>query len=89
VTDEMKKLMGAFKTPSLRGVALTAPYFHDGRAATLEEAVDFMLQGGFKNPNLDEKLQAWTVTPTERRELLAFLRSLTPTNTKHTRPALP
>jgi cytochrome c peroxidase len=89
VTDEIRKLMGAFKTPSLRGVALTGPYFHDGRAATLEEAVDFMLQGGYKNPNLDEKLQAWPVTPTQRRELLAFLRSLTPSNTSHPRPALP
>jgi cytochrome c peroxidase len=88
VTDEMKKLMGAFKTPSLRGVALSAPYFHDGRAATLEEAVDFMLQGGYKNANLDEKLQAWTVTPTQRRELLAFLRSLTPATT-YVRPTLP
>ncbi len=89
VTDEMKKLMGAFKTPSLRGVALSGPYFHDGRAATLEEAVDFMLQGGYKNPGLDEKMQAWTVSPTQRRELLAFLRSLSPASTPYRRPTLP
>ena len=89
VTEETKKLMGAFKTPSLRGVALSGPYFHDGRAATLEESVDFMVQGGYKNPNLDEKLQPWTITATQRRELLAFLRSLSPSNAPYQRPALP
>lgn len=88
VTDQ-PAMMGAFKTPSLRGVALSAPYFHDGQTKTLEEAVDFMLKGGIKNPNLDEKLQVWDVTPQQRRELLAFLRSLTPTNPKYTRPKLP
>jgi cytochrome c peroxidase len=87
VSDE--KLMGAFKTPSLRGVALSGPYFHDGRAKTLEEAVDLLLNGGIKNPQLDEKLQKWPVTATERRELLAFLRSLTPRQTKYQRPTLP
>ena len=47
---EAEKLQGAFKTPSLRGVALTGPYFHDGRAKTLEEAVDQMLTGGIAEP---------------------------------------
>jgi cytochrome c peroxidase len=84
-----EKLTGAFKTPSLRGVALSGPYFHDGRAKTLEEAVDLMLNGGIKNAHLDEKLQKWPVTATERRELLAFLRSLTPRQTKYQRPTLP
>lgn len=88
-SEEEKKLMGAFKTPTLRGVALSGPYFHDGRAATLEEAVDLMLQGGIKNPNLDEKLQPKTVTAEQRRQLLAFLRSLTPDNKPYKRPSLP
>lgn len=85
------KMMGAFKTPSLRGVALTGPYFHDGSVATLEEAVDFMLEGGRKNPNLDEKLQAWKVTPQQRADLITFLRSLTPSDAKkrYPRPTLP
>jgi cytochrome c peroxidase len=83
------KLLGAFKTPTLRGVALSGPYFHDGRAKTLEEAVDLMLSGGIKNERLDEKLQQWPVTPAQRRELLAFLRSLTPRETKYQRPTLP
>ena len=91
VVSNDPKMMGAFKTPSLRGVALSGPYFHDGSAQTLEEAVDFMLKGGLKNPNLDEKLQAWEVTPQQRRDLLTFLRALTPADAKgrYPRPSLP
>lgn len=69
---------GAFKTPTLRDIAKSAPYFHDGSAATLEEAVDIMLGGGKPNPYLDRKnLKKVTLTPAEKRDLLAFLRSLT------------
>jgi cytochrome c peroxidase len=82
-------LNGAFKTPTLRSITETAPYFHDGRAATLEEAVDLMLAGGIANPNRDEKLQARMLTPEERTQLLAFLRSLTPESTPFERPTLP
>jgi cytochrome c peroxidase len=85
------KMMGAFKTPSLRGVALSGPYFHDGSGRTLEEAVEFMLKGGIKNPQLDEKLQPKSLTAEQRRDLLAFLRSLTPASAKtpYRRPTLP
>jgi cytochrome c peroxidase len=69
---------GAFKTPTLRDVARSGPYFHDGSAATLEEAVDIMLAGGKPNPWLDRaNLKPARITPEERRALLAFLRSLT------------
>lgn len=84
-----EKLMGAFKTPSLRGLGLTGPYFHDGRAAALEEAADLMIKGGVANPHLDEKLKPATLTPKQRRELLAFLKSLTPEVKPYQRPALP
>ena len=67
---------GKFKTPSLRDVAKTAPYFHDGSAATLEEAVDRMLAGGVPNPGLDGKLFAKQLSAADRAALLAFLRSL-------------
>jgi cytochrome c peroxidase len=85
------KMMGAFKTPSMRGVALTGPYFHDGTAKNLEEAVDFMLKGGRKNPNLDERLQVYPVTARQRADLLTFLRALTPADAKkrYPRPTLP
>jgi cytochrome c peroxidase len=82
-------LNGAFKTPTMRSVTETAPYFHDGRAQTLEDAVDFMLRGGIQNPNLDEKLKPRQITPEERTQLLAFIRSLTPAQTPFQRPTLP
>jgi cytochrome c peroxidase len=88
-TPEELKLQGAFKTPTLRGLTLTAPYFHDGHVATLEEAVDYMLRGGTANANLDEKLQPKTITAQQRKDLLAFLRALTPENQPYPRPTLP
>ena len=69
---------GAFKTPTLRDVAKSAPYFHDGSAKTLEEAVDIMLAGGKPNQYLDKKnLKPQRVLPEQREDLLNFLRSLT------------
>jgi cytochrome c peroxidase len=68
---------GAFKTPTLRDVARSAPYFHDGSVATLEEALDLMLGGGIANEHLDRKnLEKRTITKEQRDDLLAFLRSL-------------
>lgn len=86
---EAETLQGAFKTPTLRGIALTGPYFHDGRAATLEEAVDLMAGGGIENPHRDVKLKAVKLTAAQRRLLLTFLRSLTPPAAPYKRPALP
>jgi cytochrome c peroxidase len=68
---------GAFKTPSLRNVALTAPYMHDGSIATLEEVIEHYDQGGIPNPALDEEIAPLSLTVTERRELVAFLEALT------------
>mgnify|MGYP001811867739 CR=1 FL=1 len=85
---EAATLQGAFKTPSLRGVALTAPYLHDGRFDTLEETVDFMLAGGLDNPHLDEKMKKRDLTEEQRNDLLAFLHALTPA-TSADRPELP
>lgn len=68
---------GAFKTPTLRDIAKSAPYFHDGSVATLEEAVDLMLGGGKPNQYLDKKnIEKRTITPEQRRDLLEFLKSL-------------
>ena len=68
---------GAFKTPTLRDIAKSAPYFHDGSAKTLEEAVDIMLAGGKPNEHLDKKnLQPHKLLPEQREDLLNFLRSL-------------
>ena len=66
----------AFKTPSLRNVARTAPYMHDGSLATLEEVVDFYAQGGGNAPDKSEALSALVLDSNEKRALIAFLRSL-------------
>jgi len=89
VPPETKALTGAFKTASLRGLLLSAPYFHDGRAKTVEEAATLMMKGGIPNPHRDEKLKAWPVTPQQRKQLLAFLRSLTPESKPYPRPEVP
>jgi cytochrome c peroxidase len=80
---------GAFMTPTLRDIAKSAPYFHDGSAATLEDAVDTMLKGGIPNDHLDKKnLQVHNVLPDQRQALLDFLRALT-VDCKLTKPQLP
>lgn len=81
---------GAFKTPTLRDIARSAPYFHDGSAATLEEAVDIMLGGGKPNQFLDKvNLQPHKLLPDQRADLLAFLRSLNVVNCNLKKPPLP
>jgi cytochrome c peroxidase len=77
---------GAFKTPSLRNIAKTGPYMHDGSEKTLKEVVDFYIGGGNSNPHLDDKIKALTLTAQERADLIAFLESLngnTPADTGH------
>ena len=81
--------MGAFKTPTLRDIAKTAPYFHDGSVKTLEEAVDLMLAGGKPNEHLDKKnLEKHNILPEQREDLLNFLRALT-VDCSLSKPALP
>jgi len=67
---------GRFKTPSLRGVAKTAPYMHDGSIQTLEEVVAFYGRGGNKNPHLDPALKPLTLTASEQMDLVEFLKAL-------------
>ncbi len=67
---------GAFKTPTLREIARTAPYMHDGSLPTLEAVIDFYDQGGRANPYLDPEMRPRRFAPEERIALVAFLRSL-------------
>jgi cytochrome c peroxidase len=67
----------AFKTPSLRSVALSAPYFHDGSVATLEEAVRYMAGGGRPDPNKSPLLTPTGLTDAQIGKVVAFLKSLT------------
>jgi cytochrome c peroxidase len=66
----------AFKTPSLRNVAQSAPYMHDGSLATLEEVVDFYDQGGGDVPGKSRVLAPLMLSASEKNALVAFLRTL-------------
>jgi cytochrome c peroxidase len=70
-----------FSTPSLRNVALTAPYMHDGRFATLEEVIDHYNSGFVRNETLDPNLakhpQGLGLTDADKKALVAFLKALT------------
>lgn len=66
-----------FKTPSLRNIALTAPYMHDGSMETLEEVVAHYNHGGKNNPHKSELIQPLHLSQEEQRDLLNFLESLT------------
>ena len=68
--------IGAFKTPTLREIARTAPYMHDGRFKTLEEVVNFYNQGGIKNPHQDNMIIQLELTEQEKQDLVALLKSL-------------
>ena len=70
---------GKFKVPTLREVARTAPYMHEGSLATLEDVVDYYDRGGNVNPELDEDLRPLHLTAEEKRAVVAFLRSLSGT----------
>jgi cytochrome c peroxidase len=66
-----------YKTPSLRNVALTAPYMHNGVFGTLKEVVTFYNNGGIPNPQLDPLIHSLGLTPAEIGHIVAFLGSLT------------
>ena len=67
---------GAFKTPTLRQLHLTAPYMHDGSLETLEAVVDFYNSGGRGNPYRDPEVRPLGLTRLEKVDLVAFLQSL-------------
>jgi len=81
--------MGAFKTPGLRSVELTAPYLHDGSEPTLEAVVDFYNRGGVPNPHLDPKIVPLNLARREKADLVEFLKSLTGEPLKIKKPELP
>jgi len=71
------KDIGAFKTPTLRDVELTAPYMHDGSEATLLDVIEFYNRGGNENPNLSGEMRPLNLTDQEKQDLVEFLKSLT------------
>lgn len=69
-------MKGAFKTPTLRDVALTAPYFHDGSAATLMDVVEHYNRGGDDGSNLSQDIRPLNLSTQEKLDLVAFMQSL-------------
>jgi cytochrome c peroxidase len=81
--------VGKFKSPTLRNIAVTAPYMHDGSIETLDEVIDHYAAGGrtiktgpyqgdgSKNPNKTSRIRGFPITPEQKADLIAFLRSLT------------
>lgn len=76
VTGEEKD-KGAFKTPTLRNIAQTGPYMHDGSQATLREVVDWYAKGGHPNPYLSDKIHKFEASEQDRQDLVAFMEALT------------
>lgn len=67
---------GKFKTPTLRNIAESAPYMHDGRTKTLEEVVEFYDRGGVPNAGLDPRIKPLNLDAGQKADLVAFLRAL-------------
>ncbi|WP_456433818.1 cytochrome-c peroxidase [Thermosulfuriphilus sp.] len=75
--------LGAFKTPTLRNVAVTGSYMHDGSLETLEEVIELYNQGGEKNPFLASGIRPLNLTEQEKADLVEFLKSLTSPEYEH------
>lgn len=82
-------MKGAFKTPTLRDIALTAPYFHDGSATTLMDVVEHYDRGGDDKSNLSKDIRPLNLTRAEKADLVAYLTALSGRPAVVAIPALP
>ncbi|MBW8861353.1 MAG: c-type cytochrome, partial [Acidobacteria bacterium] len=71
--------MGKFRAPTLRNIAVTAPYMHDGSIPTLGEVIGHYASGGLKSPVKSPRLKGFQISTAEVQDLIAFLKSLTDT----------
>jgi cytochrome c peroxidase len=74
--DKHPGTVGNFKTPTIREIARTAPYMHDGRFATLEEVVDLYDSGGIQNPHLSNLIIPLGLTAQEKNDLVEYMKAL-------------
>lgn len=74
---------GAFKVPTLREVALTSPYMHDGSLSTLEEVIDYYDKGGIPNDNLSSLMKPLNLSSEDKKALKCFLEALCGEGWKH------
>lgn len=82
-------LKGAFKTPTVREVASTAPYFHDGSSKTLEDLVEFYAKGGIVKTNLSKSMKELTLSKEEVGQLVSFMNALSSPAKPFVLPVLP
>ena len=82
-------MKGAFKTPTLRDISLSAPYFHDGSASTLEEVMDHYIAGGQVKTNLSPSMKELTLSDKEKEAIIAFMKKLTSPPKNFELPILP
>jgi cytochrome c peroxidase len=85
----LPSLKGAFKTPTLRDIELTAPYFHDGSAKTLREVVEHYAKGGVVKQDLSPNMKKLDLTEQDKNDIVAFLKALTSPHKPVTLPKLP
>lgn len=85
----VRLMRGAFKTPNLRDIGRTAPYFHDGSARTLVDVIEHYAKGGEVRTNLSPNMKALTLSAAEKADLLAFLQALNSPPQPPTVPVLP
>jgi cytochrome c peroxidase len=86
---KVASMKGAFKTPGLRNIELTAPYFHDGSSATLREVVEHYVRGGDDKSNLSPTMKPLTLSEQEKDDLVAFMKALTGSRKPFAVPQLP
>ncbi|MBA3582204.1 MAG: tryptophan tryptophylquinone biosynthesis enzyme MauG [Gammaproteobacteria bacterium] len=85
----VKSMRGSFKTPTLRDIELTAPYFHNGSAKTLLDVINHYAKGGIHHDNLSPNMKALTLTQSEKQSLVEFMKALTTPHEPLTLPTLP
>ena len=77
VVTKDPKDWGAFKTPTIRNVAASGPYMHDGSLKTLDEVVEHYNKGGTPNKNLSDKVKKLDLKDQEKRDLVEFMKACT------------
>ena len=73
----LEKDNGCFKVPTLRNIAITGPYMHDGSIISLEEVIDHYSKGGNANKYRHEFIKPFDIAEREKNDLVSFLKSLT------------
>jgi cytochrome c peroxidase len=89
VIKPIRILKGAFKTPTIREIGQTAPYFHDGSAKTLEEVVEHYAKGGVVKTSLSPNMKTLNLNEQEKADIVAFLQTLTSVEKSFELPVLP